>query len=193
MCSFFTNNALSLIALIVSFVAILLALCDFAPVETDWANILVGVLSILVTALLAWQIFSAVSFEKRISAIRKDMSCEIERAKKTLRNESGCDLAINQSVFFSERGMYQKALDTLVYGMNNALELNNEIYATSILVNMRNVVLRSSCTLYLTKEKMKCLLRGTALYNETQIDDVKDNNIALDEIFKSIVDIQIVK
>lgn len=60
---------ISTISLIVSVVAICLVLMRCEPIETEWAAIEVTVLSVLVTLLLGWQIWSVVGFEKRVNNI----------------------------------------------------------------------------------------------------------------------------
>lgn len=60
---------ISTISLIVSVVAICLAIMRCEPIEAEWAAVEVTVLSVLVTLLLGWQIWSVVGFEKRVNSI----------------------------------------------------------------------------------------------------------------------------
>ena len=62
---------ISTVSLIVSVVAICLVLMRCEPIEAEWAAIEVTVLSVLVTALLGWQIWNAIRFEERMNDVNK--------------------------------------------------------------------------------------------------------------------------
>lgn len=56
----------SSIALVISVIAICISLLRSQPLEVEWANFLVAILSILVTLLIGWQISNYITFYKDI-------------------------------------------------------------------------------------------------------------------------------
>ena len=74
-------------AIIISGLAILIACCAAFPLPFDCqsASFVVGVLSLLVTVLVAWQIYNTIDFKKRIDKIEKRMIV-LEKDVKTKAN-----------------------------------------------------------------------------------------------------------
>ena len=68
---------ISTVSLIVSAAAICLVLMRCEPIEAEWAAIEVTVLSVLVTLLLGWQIWSVVGFEKRVNNINERIDKQV--------------------------------------------------------------------------------------------------------------------
>lgn len=69
-----TSIGLSSFALFFAILAVGFTFCRTTPMEADWMGILVGVLALLTTVLLGWQISSYVGF-------KKDLIRDIEREK----------------------------------------------------------------------------------------------------------------
>ena len=73
---------ISLASLMISVSALLLAYIRSEPIEISWAEVLVGTLSVLVTILIGYQIYNAVSVEKSIRSIRKSIRGELDLIQK---------------------------------------------------------------------------------------------------------------
>ena len=70
-----TNIVLSSVAVILSIASICIAIVRCEPIEANWMAILVGILSLLTTSLIGWQIIRANELErtvKRIDSIVND-------------------------------------------------------------------------------------------------------------------------
>lgn len=63
------NNAsltISVISLVVSLISVSCVLLRCEPMTMDWMGMLVGILSLLVTILIGWQIYNVLQVEKKI-------------------------------------------------------------------------------------------------------------------------------
>lgn len=82
------GNCLSIIAIGLSIVAICVSLPTTKPLSVDYMGVLIGILSLLVTILVGWQIWSALSIDKKIKEkteeIHFSLSKAIEKAKEDL-------------------------------------------------------------------------------------------------------------
>ncbi len=63
------KQLITLSSFVISLVALIEASFDWDQLRPEWAGILVAVLGILVTSLVAWQVFSVVAFDKRVKDI----------------------------------------------------------------------------------------------------------------------------
>lgn len=63
------KQIIPLSSFVISLVALIEASFDWDQLRPEWAGILVAVLGILVTSLVAWQVFSVVAFDKRVKDI----------------------------------------------------------------------------------------------------------------------------
>lgn len=82
------------ISIVLSITAIIICIINFfvfnirvAPYEFDVYGVLVGILGILVTFLLGWQIFSVFRMEKEIDKLKDDISKEVDTEIEKLRKE----------------------------------------------------------------------------------------------------------
>lgn len=72
---------ISIVALLISIVAILISYRQISPLRFDYIEILVGALSLLVTALVGWNIYASIDIKemrKQIAKERTFMYCESE-------------------------------------------------------------------------------------------------------------------
>lgn len=60
------SNCLSIAAIICSVVAICVSLPSAPELGIDYIGVIVGILSLLVTMLIGWQIYNAIVIEKKI-------------------------------------------------------------------------------------------------------------------------------
>lgn len=91
------RNAVGLIAIVVSIIAISVALVYKQPITADWLGVLVGILSLLVMLLIGWNIYSVIDLnrlkndteilnntidkevDKKIKASKVDVTMELMR------------------------------------------------------------------------------------------------------------------
>ena len=82
------------ISIVLSITAIIICIINFfvfnirvAPYEFDVYGVLVGILGILVTFLLGWQIFSVFQMKKEIDKLKADISQEVDTEIEKLRED----------------------------------------------------------------------------------------------------------
>ena len=100
------------ISIVLSIIAIITCIINFfvfnirvAPYEFDVYGVLVGILGILVTFLLGWQIFSVFQMKKEIDKLKADISqevdTEIEKLKKEIKKHESPILSFHERVIIS--------------------------------------------------------------------------------------------
>lgn len=62
--SFCSKYGISLLAVTISIIALFISCLRCEPLEMDWMSVLVSILSILVTLLIGWQIYSVLDIKK---------------------------------------------------------------------------------------------------------------------------------
>lgn len=68
--NFCIKYGISLLAIIISIIALLISWLRCEPLEMDWMSVLVSILSILVTLLIGWQIYSVLDIKKTVKEIK---------------------------------------------------------------------------------------------------------------------------
>lgn len=71
------GNCLSISAIICSIVAICVSLPSAQELEMDYLGVIIGILSLLVTMLIGWQIYNAITIEKKIKDETENLKREI--------------------------------------------------------------------------------------------------------------------
>lgn len=102
---------LSLIALLLSIIAAFRT----TPMEADWMGILVGILALLTTVLLGWQISSYVGFKKELI---RDIEAEKEKLDKSAFK---LDMLINEKIDKSQHDTFKKN-EYYMIGLMNYIE-----------------------------------------------------------------------
>ncbi len=67
-------NIISIAAMIASITALVVSLCRIEPVTAEWLGILIGILGMLTSVLLGWQVFSIInlrSMESKLKSIEE--------------------------------------------------------------------------------------------------------------------------
>lgn len=63
--------SISVAAIVISVAALCLVACRVEPLTMDWMGILVGVLALLVTVLIGWQIYTFIDIDKRAKELSR--------------------------------------------------------------------------------------------------------------------------
>lgn len=71
----------SWLTFLIAIVALCLTIARCEPITIDWATILVGILAILVTTLIGWQIFQVVNINRVILTIKREVIKTTDKAK----------------------------------------------------------------------------------------------------------------
>ena len=79
------SNCLSIAAIICSVVAICVSLPSAPELGIDYIGVIVGILSLLVTMLIGWQIWNTIAIEKKIKAETKTVSKSFDKEIKTTK------------------------------------------------------------------------------------------------------------
>lgn len=80
---------MALVAVGISIVAICISLPTEKPIGIDYMGVLVGILSLLVTILVGWQIWSAISIDKKISERVEEARDSLTKAIEKTREDLG--------------------------------------------------------------------------------------------------------
>lgn len=81
---------LSIVATILSIVACLLVIARIEPITIDWLGVLAGVLSLLVTALIGWNIYTFIDIkgaEKKLEKFREEFEKKTESTCAEVRSD----------------------------------------------------------------------------------------------------------
>jgi|GEM_PF-3834650 uncharacterized protein YneF (UPF0154 family) len=70
--SFCSKYGISLLAVTISIIALFISCLRCEPLEMDWMSVLVSILSILVTLLIGWQIYSVLDIKKTVKEIKSN-------------------------------------------------------------------------------------------------------------------------
>lgn len=88
----FCRHWFNYLACFLSLIAICCAYIRCKPIEMDWVSVLVGILSLLVTVLLGWQIYSVIDIKKTVSEIKSHTNKAYEetmaRAYTSIMNQT---------------------------------------------------------------------------------------------------------
>ena len=102
------GNVFSAIALLISISALCVSIFRSDPITIEWAEVLVGVLSILVTVLIGYQIYNAVSVTTKMKSIQNELRSDLDIIKSDTYNNIVRSILIqskSQSLdFFAENG-----------------------------------------------------------------------------------------
>ena len=115
------NNAsltISVISLVVSLISVSCVLLRCEPMTMDWMGMLVGILSLLVTILIGWQIYNVLQVEKKIHDVLGNAIGETTK-KMLIKTEESKEEAIGTSLFnlgqaMFYNGFYIHALDNFI-------------------------------------------------------------------------------
>lgn len=84
------NKFISWIALLLSISAILLFILRCDPIEAEWMSILVGILSLLVTFLVGWQIYKTIEVSQFVANYSKIVDNKIEDVSRDFNHILSC-------------------------------------------------------------------------------------------------------
>lgn len=82
------SNCLSITAIICSLVAICVSLPSAPELGIDYIGVIVGILSLLVTMLIGWQIYNAIIIEKKIKDEVKLIEKSFQKEIQAIKDES---------------------------------------------------------------------------------------------------------
>lgn len=119
------RNWVSVLAILISLVALFLSFIRCEPLHVDWAGVLVGCLAILVTVLLGWQIYTAININATLT--------EIDKQKEAIHVESevkSCLISMSLSDFYYHL-LTNKVEDDLVFKYINQ-KIESLLHASNI-------------------------------------------------------------
>lgn len=143
---------LSLIALLLSIIAAFRT----TPMEADWMGILVGILALLVTLLVGWQIFNIISINKQVHDKMRLVQSQTEQLEKSIiskfqEEKEDLQIAMNRKdieLFYTismtmvnhfwKIENYQIRNGYLVLALETAIQLKNKEKVESVLGLLEN-------------------------------------------------------
>ena len=199
----------SIISLLLSIIAIVLSVMRCEPIILDWIGIFVGILSLLVTVLIGWNIYNVIdvkkTIEKQNAEIRKmemsiktlessmtvkinELNSKMERSNATLTSygyalTDFCQVYVklepSKKDYF---GTYAKALSTI----KNFLKTEEDInwYAPTCVENLKEA-------LKLAKEMHEGCSNETELRIKEHLNEIrKCRNVEFNEYWEEILNIE---
>lgn len=127
------KNLWLVIVSILSITAICLVICRIDPISYDYMAILVGILSILVTILIGWQIWSTIAIDSRIkgaiSSAKKEIGDYLESENNRRDDLSMYTLCITHARIAIIEKDYEDAFVCFIRGLEHTknLELKSEL------------------------------------------------------------------
>lgn len=122
------SNCLSIAAIIFSVIAICVSLPSAPELGIDYIGVIVGILSLLVTMLIGWQIYNAVTIEKRIKGeverTRNEIDIYFDKQKVENLYMLTIVNGISQSRMDIMEKKYDSALFCCIYTIDAALKAN---------------------------------------------------------------------
>lgn len=100
------SNCLSIAAIVCSVVAICVSLPSVPELGIDYIGVIVGILSLLVTMLIGWQIYNAVTIDKRIKG-------EVERTRNEIDSYFNKQKVENLYMLTIVNGISQSRMDVM--------------------------------------------------------------------------------
>ena len=83
------SNCLSIAAIICSVVAICVSLPSAPELGIDYIGVIVGILSLLVTMLIGWQIWNVIAIDKKVKDEVKQVSKSFAKDIKKIKDDYG--------------------------------------------------------------------------------------------------------
>lgn len=114
-------SIVSMIAIIISIISLLIWKCNYTPMTWNLVDVIVAVLSILVTLLIGWQIFNTLTITskvKRASNLSKKIANEIERYKHITK--SFAQTLHTKGIY--EQDLPRIAIDGFMTGLNEGIK-----------------------------------------------------------------------
>lgn len=127
------RNAVGLIAIVISIIAISVALVYKQPITADWLGVLVGILSLLIMMLIGWNIYSVIDLNK----IRHDtekINKELETRVNNIESKVKADMTYEMLTIsnFYQSITVRSKVDALACGFRNFKILSDENIAKSL-------------------------------------------------------------
>ena len=94
------SNCLSIAAIICSVVAICVSLPSEPEIGIDYIGVIVGILSLLVTMLIGWQIYNVITIDKRIEDKVNEVTDSFEKDIKKIKDEN--EISLKKALYKAE-------------------------------------------------------------------------------------------
>lgn len=114
-----TGTWISLIALAVAIAALIIVICRIEPITMDWMGSLIGVLALLVTALIGWQVFNAIQLHITLKEINGRIKREIDDYDHTV---SALVMQLFTIQEYFNKNHFEKAIDRFMEALGEAIK-----------------------------------------------------------------------
>ena len=163
------SNCLSIAAIICSVVAICVSLPSAPELGIDYIGVIVGILSLLVTMLIGWQIWNTIAIEKKIKAETKTVSKSFDKEIKDINNRSTDAL---------QKILYKAELIELRLHLSKN-EYESAIESLKLLFYYATLINDPTAFSYMANTIIKCKHK-TDLIIYTNEERIKRNNVFLE-------------
>lgn len=146
----------SSIAIVISLIVLSIS-CPRKNLSLDYIGIIVGVLALLTTILIGWQIYNVISFEKRLnelkSQLEKKIQDEIEKAKYELQNFTLYNFMVSHSQISLERTDYEDAFLCYINAIESALNLDSDDLVNPIVPSIVSLTKKGNFKISIDKQE----------------------------------------
>jgi hypothetical protein len=133
---------LSISAILVSVTSLCVICIRNNELNMDWYGVLIGILSLLVTLLLGWQIYNAVTMESRLSKMTESVKKEFKKVIDCAEKETEIKILHTTSVAFTASKNYELALDFIIKAIASSSDLEDAGLKEVSIVGLENVFLK---------------------------------------------------
>ena len=183
------SNCLSIAAIICSVVAICVSLPSAPELGIDYIGVIVGILSLLVTMLIGWQIWNVIAIDKKIDSkitkvntslkveidvTKKDLIAYIQKESEQNNDEISVALLVLQADGLLMTSLYEDALFCYLSALSKAVDLEVLSKGSSLRVDYCLTKIKSALQL-VDKAKMKAIGSKTIITYMKPLYKVEDH------------------
>lgn len=136
------HTGLSLIAIILSITAICISYVHAKPLSWDIAGVFVGILSMLVTILIGWQIYNVITIDHRMKSIMNERLSDLAVHTKNAIKLAQIELQTSMMDGYLGDGNFKMLLRSAIKNVNRLIEIkdsNNSQIFVHILIEMYKI------------------------------------------------------
>lgn len=113
---------ISIVSLLLSVIAVCVAVIRSEPLQIEWASLLVGALSALVAATVGWQIYNSISINKKVDGI-EETAARITKTEMEKYGHSVKSFVLTLGARdLMNKNRYEYAIDNVMNGIEEALQ-----------------------------------------------------------------------
>lgn len=193
-----TIYTLFIIAIVFSVASISISIyCNvrlFEPIKWDMLGILAGILSVLVTVLIGWQLYNILSFESRINKLKREIKIESIKQSEALKKEIDYKIDDVQAQLLYRQAIAEESLEQYHLCLQNLINAVDKATSNPYTSNEEIKIIETLITdlIYKLKQKNKELYLKNEV-RESYISIIKKANIEHgNDILKFLFEVNVI-